>query len=315
MLVQAHASGDAVHDDADVCVLFVRSWMSRLGFRFLGALRPRALGQRRGHRRRPGQRAVQFLPPVGHIARRTVDSRSCAAASPMLVNWWKTSVGMYTAWPVVRRMRSSPRHISPVAFDDEVDLFLLLVVPRHLAAVRLQRDMAHGEVGGLDGAHAATRFCVRRRAGYVRPAICMKIGNDHCGFAPELQIGFVLDDALQIHAEFQRVIVAPHARFAGGHFLARRHVSQPFGPVIDRVQDQALVRRIGAQVRLGKQRVGDRETRLPVPVVLQMSVRAAAGPAPRSRPPNCPPARDRCTDRRAAPPIAKFASPGAPVSQ
>src|SRR5438034_625634 len=40
-------------------------------------------------------------------------------------------------------------------FDDEVDLFLLLVVPGDLAAIGLEGDVAHAEAGGLDGAGSA----------------------------------------------------------------------------------------------------------------------------------------------------------------
>ena len=41
------------------------------------------------------------------------------------------------------------------SFNDEVDLFLLLVVPRHLAAFRIKRDIAQREMRCLDGAESA----------------------------------------------------------------------------------------------------------------------------------------------------------------
>ena len=75
--------------------------------------------------------------------------------------------------------RSSPRHISPVAFHDEVNLLLLLVVPRHLAAVRFQRHLPHGEIRGLDGADAAHQV-LRAAARRIRPAGDLReIRDDH----------------------------------------------------------------------------------------------------------------------------------------
>ena len=41
-----------------------------------------------------------------------------------------------------------------LALDDEVNLFLLLIVPGNLSAVRLQSNVAHGEIGRLDRGHA-----------------------------------------------------------------------------------------------------------------------------------------------------------------
>ena len=65
------------------------------------------------------------------------------------------------------------------AFDDEVDFFLLLVVPRHLSAVGLERDVAHREVRRLDGARAPDQV-LRAAARRIRPARDIaEIGNDH----------------------------------------------------------------------------------------------------------------------------------------
>ena len=40
------------------------------------------------------------------------------------------------------------------AFDDEVNFFLFLIVPRHLAALGVERDIAHAEIFRLDGGDA-----------------------------------------------------------------------------------------------------------------------------------------------------------------
>ena len=45
-----------------------------------------------------------------------------------------------------------------LAFENKVNFFLLLVVPRHLPAVWLERDVAHGELRGLDRARAAHKI-------------------------------------------------------------------------------------------------------------------------------------------------------------
>ena len=65
------------------------------------------------------------------------------------------------------------------ALHDEVDLLLLLVVPGHLAAIGLERDVPEGKVGGLDGAGAAHQV-LRAAPRRVRAAgNGGKIGDDH----------------------------------------------------------------------------------------------------------------------------------------
>ena len=65
------------------------------------------------------------------------------------------------------------------AFHNEIDLFLLLIVPGHLAAVRFQSDIAQGKIRRLDGTHASYQILRapprrERAAGYLR-----QIGNNH----------------------------------------------------------------------------------------------------------------------------------------
>ena len=103
--------------------------------------------------------------------------------APVLVNWWKTVGGMKTACPVCTCDALLAEAHFARAFDDEVDLFLLLVVPRHLAAVRLERDVAHGEIRGLDGAHAPDQV-LRAAPRRVRaPGDLREICNDHDEFS------------------------------------------------------------------------------------------------------------------------------------
>ena len=162
MLVQAHASGDAVHDDAD----------GVNGFVLMSCLRASPctadcapVGQRRHFDAGARQRAVEFLPPVGHIAGRTVAvdhaHRSVAGVGQLVEDAWRNVDGL----PGLHGDALLAQAHLARALDDEIDLFLLLVVPRHLAAVRLQRDVAHREVVAWMGLAPPTRFCVRRRAG------------------------------------------------------------------------------------------------------------------------------------------------------
>ena len=61
--------------------------------------------------------------------------------------------------------------------------------------------------------------------------------------------GRALGEPLDVERRFARVVVAPLARFAARRRGAGRHVVPAVRPVIDRVQQQSLMARIGAQVR------------------------------------------------------------------
>ena len=120
----------------------------------------RAFGQRRRFHARLRQRAVQFLPPMRDVARRPVavhhPQRSRADIRELVKDF---------RWDVNRlACRESCTLLAQAhlafALDDEVDFFLLLVVPRHLSAVRLERDVAHREVRRLNGAGSPRRDSV-----------------------------------------------------------------------------------------------------------------------------------------------------------
>ena len=109
-----------------------------------------------------------------------------------------------------------------------------------------------------------------------------------------------------MQGQLAQVVVAPLARLAAGHLAAGRDVVPAVRPVVDGVQQQALVRRVLADVRRAEERAGDREARLEQePPVLRLAraaraaARGAAGPARRSAPPRRPPARGRSTGRPA----------------
>src|SRR5271157_3162061 len=108
------------------------------GFRFLGALRASAGGQRRNINAGARERAVEFLAPVGHVAGGPVaveHAQRRAADVGQLVKYLMRNVD---GLPGVQRHALLAEAHFTGALDDEVDLFLLLIVPRHLPPVGLQ---------------------------------------------------------------------------------------------------------------------------------------------------------------------------------
>ena len=67
----------------------------------------------------------------------------------------------------------------PLAFDDEVDFFLLLVVPRDLSPVWLERDIAHGEVGRLDRGHSPDKVLRAAPRGIGAALDFSEVGDGH----------------------------------------------------------------------------------------------------------------------------------------
>jgi hypothetical protein len=74
------------------------------------------------------------------------------------------------------------------AFDDEIDFFLLLVVPGHLAAARFERYVTQRKVLRLDRARAANQILRSppRRIGAPRDLV--QIGNDQIGLLLRMRI-------------------------------------------------------------------------------------------------------------------------------
>src|SRR5262245_63348483 len=82
--------------------------------------------------------------------------------------------------------------------------------------------------------------------------------------AKERQVRSALGEPLDVESGLAQVVVAPHARLAARNARAGRHMIPPVRPVIDRMQQQPLMTILGAQIRLGKQRVEHAESRLVV---------------------------------------------------
>src|ERR1041385_3240749 len=112
--------------------------------RRLRALRLRACRERRdaalaGFR----QRAVQFLAPVRHVSARAVDidhvHRLAASVGELMKLRWRH---VHTLTRLDRAALLAHANF-PFPLDDEINLLLLLIVPRYLAAVRLENRVAH----------------------------------------------------------------------------------------------------------------------------------------------------------------------------
>jgi hypothetical protein len=74
----------------------------------------------------------------------------------------------------------------------------------------------------------------------------------------------VRSEAREVYAELASVIVAPHARFPARDLCAWWNVIPAVWAVIDGVENQPLVRSVGAEVRLVEEPIGNGETRLKV---------------------------------------------------
>ena len=80
-------------------------------------------------------------------------------------------------------------------------------------------------------------------------------------------LGFV-SHALDEDRQFQLMVVAPHARFAVGNLTAGWDMIPVIGPMVDAVQKQALMVRLGGEIRLIKQCPGHRESGLRIALAL-----------------------------------------------
>src|ERR1035437_1831356 len=150
-----------------------------LRFGFLGALRAGSGGKRRDIDAGAGERAVEFLAPVGHVAGGSVAvehaQRGIADVGQLVEDLVRDVDGL----PGVEVHAFFAEAHFAGAFDDEVDFFLLLVVPRHLPSVGLQGDVADGKIRGLDGARAPDQVLRAAPRGISASCNLSKIGNGH----------------------------------------------------------------------------------------------------------------------------------------
>ncbi len=102
-------------------------------------LRSGTCGERRGLSTRSRQSAFEFLPPMRNIPGRPVtinhDHRPGACIRELMENFWRyiDSLSCSNFGPFL-----SEAHLT-ATFEDQINLFLLLVMPRHLSAVCVER--------------------------------------------------------------------------------------------------------------------------------------------------------------------------------
>ena len=190
VLVGAHASGDAVHDDSDFMFFHIFLWVEFEGSGFFCAL---GLGAGRKGRNidacfRKG--AFQFLFPVRDIAGRTIDvdhSHGLVSGIGQLV---KNFGGNEDRLACSDSFAFFAETHFPFAFDDEVNFFLFLIVPRDLATFGLEGDVAHGKVFGLHGRESPHEV-LGSTASWIGAALNFaEIGNRHSFSPKKVRYGF-----------------------------------------------------------------------------------------------------------------------------
>ena len=76
------------------------------------------------------------------------------------------------------------------------------------------------------------------------------------------QLGLVRRRAVEHDRQLARVVIAPHRGLAARHLVAGRNVVPAVRAVINRVQNEPFVRRVGGKIRLLEKRLRDRQPRL-----------------------------------------------------
>ncbi len=93
--------------------------------------------------------------------------------------------------------------------------------------------------------------------GEIRPASILEA-------AEERVVRLILDQTRDVEGEFADVVVAPHAGFVTGDLLTFGNVIPAVGLVVDRVEEQAVVSRVDAEVGVGQERAQGGKTGLVV---------------------------------------------------
>src|ERR1035437_6281150 len=146
-----------------------------------GALRAGSGGEPGNIDAGAGERAVEFLAPVGNVAGGSIAVEHAQRAVADVGQLVEDQVRDVDGLPGVEGHAFFAEAHFAGAFDDEVNFFLLLVVPRHLPPVGLQGDVADGKIGGLDGAHAPDQVLSAAPRGISASCNLSKIGNGHDG--------------------------------------------------------------------------------------------------------------------------------------
>ena len=190
VLIGAHAASDAVHDNADFMFFHIFLWLVFFGSGFFCAL---GLGPRRKGGNIDacfGKGAFELLFPMGNISRWAVNvdhSQGFISRVGQLVkNFGRNEDGL-------ARSNSSAffaeTHFS-FSLDDEVNFFLLLVVPRNLASFGFEGDVAHGKVFCLDRGKTTNEVLSTSSSGIGTALDFVEVCNDHSLSPKKVRYGF-----------------------------------------------------------------------------------------------------------------------------
>ena len=126
-----------------------------------------------------GKGAFQLLFPMGNISRWAVNvdhSHGFISRVGQLVkNFGRNEDGLACS---NSSAFFAETHFS-FSLDDEVNFFLLLVVPRNLASIRLEGDVAHGKVLCLDRGKTANEILSATTSGIGTALDFVEVCNDH----------------------------------------------------------------------------------------------------------------------------------------
>lgn len=115
-----------------------------------------------------------------------------------------------------------------------------VVLCRFLQRPRLCRNRVEAEAGEIfrrfGGHGSADQFQTESRL----------MAGSSVDSSEKRAVGLAFDDPLQIKRDLARVVISPHARFTVGNEAFYGYMIPPVGPVIDGVQDEAMMACIGA---------------------------------------------------------------------
>ena len=129
--------------------------------------------------------------PMRYVAGRTVAVNHAHACGARVGELVINSGGNVDGLACFDRCSFGAQAHFALAFENQVNLFLLLIVPRHLAAMGLQCDAPHREALGLDGAGSPHQILRSAACRVSTSGNFRKVSYDHCAFSPVRDKGAV----------------------------------------------------------------------------------------------------------------------------
>ena len=143
-------------------------------------LRLRAVRERRGvANARLGERAVEFLAPVRDVARGPVTIHELRGALAEVGDLMEHAVGNVRGLSLRQNFALVADAHLDRALQYEIHFLLRLVVPRRLAALRVERDEAHREMLSLYRRRAAHDVLGEATRGVAAPGGRVEVGDNH----------------------------------------------------------------------------------------------------------------------------------------